>query len=94
MLKCCKMEKKVQMKKKVHKGTRFELRFYEGYKSKETPRAIFIGNREFKIDRVLERKRIRDEKTGKISEVFTCEMEGQRVKIVLQDSGKFELTYL
>lgn len=82
------------MKKKVHKGNPFELRFYEGYKGKEAPRAVFIRNREFKIDRVLDRKRIRDEKTGKISEVFTCEMEGQRVKIVIQDLDKFELIYL
>lgn len=82
------------MKTRVHKGNRFELRFYEGYKGKETPRAVFIGNREFKIDSVLERKRIRDEKTGKISAVFTCEMEGQRVRIIIKDSGKFELIYL
>jgi hypothetical protein len=82
------------MKSKVHKGNRFELRFYESYKGKETPRAVFIGNREFKIDRILQRKRVLDEQTGKKSEVFTCEMEGKKVKIVLQDSGKFELVYL
>jgi len=82
------------MKKKVHKGNRFELRFYEGYKGKETPRSVIIGNREFKIDRILDRKRILDEKTGKISEVFTCEMEEQRVRIIIKDSGKFELIYL
>jgi len=68
------------MKKKVHKGNRFELRFYEGYKGKETPRSVIIGNREFKIDRILDRKRILDEKTGKISEVFTCEMEDGRAE--------------
>lgn len=82
------------MMTKVPKGNRFELRFYEGYKGKETPRAVFIGNREFKIDSILERKRVRDEQTGKKSEVFTCEMEGQRVRIIIKDSGKFELIYL
>ena len=82
------------MKKKVHKGNRFELRFYEGYKGKETPRSVIIGNREFKIDRVLDRKRIRDEKTGKISEVFICEMEEQKVRLIIHDSGKFEIAYL
>jgi hypothetical protein len=88
------MKKKAQMKPKVHKGSRFELRFYEGYKGKETPRAVLIGDREFRIDEVLERKRICNELTGKTSEVFTCEMEGQRVKIVLRDAGAFELIYL
>lgn len=94
MLKCCKMEKKAQMKKKDHKGNQFELRFYEGYKGKETPRSVIIGNREFKIDRVLDRKRIRDEKTGKKSEVFTCEMEEQKVRLIIHDSGKLELIYM
>jgi len=82
------------MKKKVHKGNRFELRFYEGYKGKETPRSVIIGNREFKIDRVLDRKRICGKKTGKKSEVFTCEIEGQRVRIIIKDFGKFELIYM
>ncbi|UCE43050.1 MAG: hypothetical protein JSV17_08920 [Candidatus Aminicenantes bacterium] len=79
---------------KMHKGNRFQLRFHEGYKGKETPRAVFISSREFKIDCVLERKRIFDKQTGKRSDVFTCEMEGQRVRIVVQDSGEFELVYL
>jgi len=82
------------MRPKVPKGGRFELRFYEGYKGKETPRAVLIGNREFKIDRVLERKRVLDERTGKMSEVFTFEMEGQRVKILLHDGSDFDLVYL
>jgi hypothetical protein len=88
------MKDKTEMKKKIHEGNRFELRFYEGYKAKETPRAVLIGNREFKIDRVLERKRVRDELAGTDSDVFICEMEGQRIKIVLQDSGHFQLHYL
>jgi hypothetical protein len=83
-----------KMKRKPHTGNRFELRFHSGYKRKETPRAVLIGNREFKIDRVLERKRIRDEQTGAESEVFTCDMEGQRIKIVFRDSDDFELFYL
>lgn len=82
------------MKPKVPKEKKFELRFYEGYKGKETPRAVWIGRREFKIDSVLERKRVRDEHTGKTREVMTCRMEGQRVKIVIHDSGRFELIYL
>ena len=93
-VKCYTMEKKVQMKTRVHQGNRFDLRFHSGYKGKETPRAVTIGNREFQINRVFDRKRVFDEQSGKISEVFTCEMEGQRVKIVIQDSGAFELIFL
>ena len=88
------MEKRVEMKKKDLNGNRFELRFYDGYKGKETPRSVIIGNREFKIDRVLERTRVCDELTGKTSNVFTCEMEGQRVRITVLESGQFEIAYL
>ena len=82
------------MKTRIHKGNRFELQFYGGYKGKEKPAAVLIGNRKFNIDRILERKRILDKRSGKKSDVFTCLMEGQRVKIVIQESGEFELIYL
>jgi len=82
------------MKKKDPKSNRFELRYYEGYKGRETPRSVIIGTKEFKIDRVLDRTRVHDDKTGKISDVFTCEMGGQRVRITVQESGKFEIAYL
>jgi hypothetical protein len=88
------MEKKTKMKPRIHKGNRFELQFYEGYKGRETPAAVLIGNRKFIIDRILERKRVLDKGSGKKSDVFTCLMEGQRVKIVVQESGEFELIYL
>jgi hypothetical protein len=82
------------MKKKSFEGARFELKFYEGYKEREAPRAVVIGNREFRIDEILDRKRVLDKKTGESSEIFTCRMEGQMVKITLYSTGKFELAYL
>ncbi len=88
------MEKKIKMKTRIHKGSRFELQFYEGYKGRETPVAVLIGNRKFYIDRILERKRILDKRSGKKSDVFTCMMEGKQVKIVIQESGEFELIFL
>jgi hypothetical protein len=82
------------MNTKGYKGKQFAIRFYEGYKGKETPRSVIIGNRELKIERVLGRKRVRDERTGKNTEVFTCEMEGKRVRLIIYESGKFEIVYL
>ena len=82
------------MNTKGHKGKQFAIRFYEGYKGKETPRSVIIGNRELKIERVLGRKRVRDERTGKNTEVFTCELEGKRVRLIIYESGKFEIVYL
>jgi len=78
---------------KARNKGRFELRFYEGYKNRETPRSIVIGDREFFIEKILWRKRIRDKKTGKTLEVFKCRMDGQKVQISVDDSGKFEIAY-
>jgi len=80
--------------KKQKKSSVFELRFYEGYKGRETPRSVVLGNKEFIIEKILERKRIRNPKTGKTIEVFVCKMKGQKVRIVLQESGLFEIDYL
>ena len=81
------------MKKKEEKA-RFELRFYEGYKGSETPRSVIISSKEFIIEEIIWRKRIRDQKTDKMFEVFKCKMEGEIVKITIHESGKFEITYL
>ncbi len=80
--------------KKTRKDAPFELRFYEGYKGREIPRSVVFGNKEFIIEKILERKRIHDQKTGKTIEVFICEMGGQEVRIALQESGLFEIDYL
>lgn len=80
------------MKNKAKKS-KFELKFYEGYKRGETPRAVIIGNREFKIDKVIWRKRIQDQKTGKTHEIFKCMMEGDKVKITIHESGKWEISF-
>jgi hypothetical protein len=72
----------------------FELRFHDGYRGQETPRSVIIGKREFKIRRVLERSRICDRMTGKISEIYTCEMEGQKVRITVLKPDRFEIEYL
>jgi Trm5-related predicted tRNA methylase len=80
--------------KKPKKNAAFELRFYEGYKERETPRSVVLGNKEFIIEKILERKRTHNPKTGKIIEVFICEIGGQKVRIALHESGLFELDYL
>lgn len=80
--------------KKPKNSSAFELRFYEGYKGRETPRSVVLGNKEFVIEKILERKRIRNPKTGKTLEVFICKMKRQKVRIVLHESGRFEIDYL
>jgi hypothetical protein len=80
-------------RRKDDNGVRFELRFYSGYKGKEIPRAVVIGKREFKIEEIVSRKRVLDQRTGKKLEIFQCRMEGKRVKIIYFESGKWEISF-
>lgn len=73
---------------------KFEVKFYSGYKGQETPRSVIIGDKEFKIDKILERKRVVDKESGEYCEVFKCRMEGELVKIERYDSGKWAISFL
>ncbi len=73
--------------------TSFELRFYSGYKGGETPKAVVIGNRELKIEKILWRKRVFDQKTKKTFEVFKCKMEEEIVKITIYESGEWAISF-
>lgn len=74
-------------------GKSFELKFYSGYKGSETPKAVVIGNREFKIEKILWRKRVFDQKTKKTFEVFKCKMEEEIVKITIYESGEWAISF-
>lgn len=73
---------------------KFEVKFYSGYKGKETPRSVIMGDREFIIEEILERKRIIDHESGEHYEVFKCRMEGEMVKIERHESGKLAISFL
>jgi hypothetical protein len=82
------------MKAKKTKFSRVEVRFHEGYKGKEIPRSVRFGEREVRIDRVLNRSRICNGKTGEISDVYTCEMDGKKIRITVQEDGRVEFATL
>jgi hypothetical protein len=86
--------KKLNHRKKEQESARFELRFHSGYKGKEIPRAVVIGNREFNIQKIVSQKRVLDQTTGKTYEVFQCMMEGKKVEIIHFESGKWEISFL
>jgi hypothetical protein len=76
------------VKKKIERRDEAKVQFYEGYKEKETPISVTIDNREIKILRILQRKRVQDQKTGKIKEIFTCETEEGKIKVTISQSGE------
>ncbi|MBE0461514.1 MAG: hypothetical protein IBX60_07765 [Candidatus Aminicenantes bacterium] len=75
------------------KKLKFDVRFYEGYKGKEVPRSVIIGNREFKIEKILSRKRTIDNKTGQSAEVFLCSVGKDIYKITVYEGGDWEITF-
>ena len=79
--------------KKNEEGGKFELRFYSGYKGEEIPKAVVIGSLEFKIEKIISRKRVLDQKSGKMSEVYKCKMEGEIIKITVFESGEWEISF-
>ena len=71
----------------------FEVKFYSGYKGEEIPRSVVVGDTEFDIEEIIERKRVVDQKTGKQYEVFTCKMKGEIVKIEKFESGEWAISF-
>ena len=71
----------------------FEVRFYAGYKGRETPRAVVIGDKEFQIQEILWRRRGLDRQSGKKFETFKCRMEGDIVRITYHESGEWSLSF-
>ena len=72
----------------------FQILFYEGYKSQETPKAVQIGGKEFRINKILSRCRSFDSSSKKYCEIFHCLLEGDPVKITFHESGEWDLLFL
>jgi len=53
-----------------------------------------MGEREFKIEEIMERKRVLDQGSGKRYEVFICKMEGEMVKLERHESGEWGISFL
>jgi len=61
--------------------------FYEGYKDRETPRAVQLKGRELKVLEILDRKRVQDARRKTEVEVFTCRLEEGRAQITVTSTG-------
>lgn len=66
-----------------------EVVFFEGYKTRETPRAVRVEGREIPVEGVLARRRIMNASSGDVVEEFTCRLEGAVVRILVTDKGCF-----
>jgi len=66
-----------------------EVVFFEGYKGRETPRAVRIEGREIPVESVLARRRVMNASSGEVAEEFTCRLENSVVNILVTDEGCF-----
>ncbi len=71
-----------------------KVTFHSGYKGQETPRTVIIDDREYKIEKVFWRKRIRDTETGEISDKFKCLADGKNIIITLHASGETTAVFI
>ncbi|HEX2695352.1 MAG TPA: hypothetical protein VHP61_06335 [Acidobacteriota bacterium] len=60
--------------------------FYAGHKAAETPRFAVIEGRRLEVREVLDRRRMLDPKTGKVTDLFRCRLEDDRVVDVAASS--------
>ena len=74
------------MRKPKAKMQDAEVKFYSGYKGRETPSSIIIDDTEYPIDEILSQKRVRDQKSGKISDIFECRAHKKYFRITVSKS--------
>lgn len=67
--------------------------YYSGYKGQETPRAILVEGKEVAVEKVLSRKRVIDPDTGKMVDLFICQVAGRTVEIRKDEAGRSEIFY-
>jgi len=59
------------------RGTKFEqVEYYAGGSGQERPLSIYRDGERQLIEKVISRKRIMDSRTGRLKEVFECELAG------------------
>jgi len=61
----------------IVKRTEFErVEFYAGGSGQERPLAVYRAGERHLIEKVISKKRIMDSRTGRLKEVFECELAG------------------
>jgi hypothetical protein len=72
-------------------GEEIKVVFYSGYKGQETPRAVILAGREYPVEKIIWRKRVREKDTGESFELVRCRVAGQEVTLRIGRSGDARL---
>ena len=72
-------------------GEPLQVIFYAGYKGRETPRAVVLAGREYPVEKIILRKRVREKDTGEAFELMRLRVAGQDATIRISSSGECRL---
>ncbi len=76
------------------RSNKVKVLFYSGFKGEETPRSVVIEDEEFPIERILERQKVLDSKTGEARDEYTIKLKGKKFILKIFSSGACELVDL
>lgn len=76
------------------RARKVKVQFHSGYKGEEIPRSVTLGFEECLIDKIFERKRILDHRTGKKREEFKIKLKDKKAILKVYDSQDCEITFL
>lgn len=58
------------------------VEYYSGFKGEERPLAVYEGEKRIEVVKILWQKRIRDNRSGQIKELFRCQLADGRQVVV------------
>jgi hypothetical protein len=70
------------------------IKFHSGYKGNEIPRSVILDEKEFSIEKIIERERILNPKTGKVQEEYIIKVKDTTAILKIHDSQESEITFL
>ena len=75
-----------------HRWEPARVECYAGYRGEETPRAIILCATRFPVAGIISRKRVRDESSGRTSEIFECRLEaGWTISLERSEDGSWRV---
>jgi hypothetical protein len=75
-----------------HRWELARVECYAGYRGEETPRAIILCATRFPVAGIISRKRVRDDSSGRTSEIFECRLEaGWTISLERSEDGSWRV---
>lgn len=84
----------VVMRPMKDRSRKIRVLFHSGYKGEEIPKSVTFGHEECPIEKIIERKRVLDHKTGKEWEEYKIKLKGKTAILKIYDSQEYEIAFI